>query len=414
MKKILFYGIAFTMSVLIMTSCEDDLGGGIITNDPEIALDLTNTELNPIPGQVFSVTVQTAKGDDPLQAFTVQADGNTIDNSRITINGVSAAANPILVVSPDTDGFTWTVDIVSHSDPEVVSYSFIISDTGGKSATTSVDISTIPEVITPATLTLGGNLMYMGSPGNKVTIPVSTLAGTYLLKAIAVLDEDANPLDVADIYYGDTQTNFTSNPMDIEGDDRFGFDVDIYITAHNGGLKNYTIALEDESGDIQFVDFTINAGLSVNFLQGILFNAAGPAGTGGLDLDDGISVGSNDPTAEIKDEGIDLDEPMDLNWIRRISGVNGSEVKQLVPNMNGLPESFTFEDVFTPDQIAAVWDNATDFLDSNDAGERISFRVGIGDLFIVENSGKYYMIKVVEINETTDSNGDNYVIDIKH
>ncbi|MBT8189290.1 MAG: hypothetical protein KJO29_02585, partial [Bacteroidia bacterium] len=205
-----------------------------------------------------------------------------------------------------------------------------------------------------------------------------------------------------------------SNPMSIEGDDKFGFEVDIYITAHNGGLKNYTLAIEDEGGDIQFVEFTIDAGMTASFLQGVLFNSAGPVGQGGLDLDNGMSVGSNDASAEIKDEGIDLDEPMDKNWIRKVTGANGSEIRQLIANTNGLPETFKFEEVFTPDQIAAVWENGNEFTDTNNVGEKISFRVELDDVFIVESNGIYYLINVVEINETTDSNSDNYVVDIKY
>lgn len=260
MNKVLHYGIAFVLSVIVMMSCGEDSDGDITINDPEIELDISNTDLSPIPGQVFSVIVQTTKGDNPLQSFSVQANGNILDNSRMTINGISTEENPVMVVSQDTGGFTWKVDIVSHSNPEIVTYTFTISDTGGSSASSSVEINTIPDVITPAIISLGGNLMYTGAPGDKIKIPVSVLAGTYQLKTIAVLDEDANPVDVSIIYYGDLQTNFTSNPMNIEGDDKYGFDIDLYVTAHNSGLKKYSITVEDEGGDIQFVEFTIEAG----------------------------------------------------------------------------------------------------------------------------------------------------------
>ena len=35
----------------------------------------------------------------------------------------------------------------------------------------------------------------------------------------------------------------------------------------------------------------------------------------------------HDMEAEIKDEGIDIDLPVDQNWIRKISGVNGSIIR---------------------------------------------------------------------------------------
>lgn len=415
MKKLLLYSLLSIVAVFTMSSCEEDLGGGgIITNDPEISLDISNTNLNPIPGQVISITVQAAPGDDDLQALTIQADGVNLANSRISIDGSPAVANPILVVSPDTDGFTWNIDIVAQSDPVVVTYTFTIRDLGGNTVSSSVDISTVPDVVSPTTISLYGNLMYMGTPGAKVKIPVSVIAGTYALKAIAVLDQDANPVDVSKLFYGDLSTNFTSNPMDIAADDNLGFDVDIYITAHNGGIRTYTIAIEDVNGDVQFQDFTIDAGTTVTSIMGVLFNASGPQGQGGLDLDTGESVGSNDATAEIKDEGIDLDEPMDKNWIRKISGANGAQLRHLIPNQNGLPESFTFEDINVADQIEAVWENGQDFVDTNTVGDPISLKVELDDIYIVLKDGKYYLLKVVEINETLDSNADNYVVDIKY
>lgn len=414
MKRILNYAIVTMAVIMTFSSCEEDLGGGTFVNDPEIFLNLSNTNLNPIPGQIINIQVQSTPGDFDLLGLTIQANGQNLDVNRIRINGNPASANPILIVSPDTNGFTWDVEITVQSNPELVTYSFIIQDSDGNSSSSNVEISTIPDVVTPAIISLGGDLMYMGAPGVKVKVPVSILAGTYPLKAIAVLDQDANPVDVSQIFYGDLLTPFTTNPMDIMEDDKLGFDIDIYINAHNGGLRTYTIAIEDENGDVQFQDFTIDAGATVSLLQGVLFNAGGPMGTGGLDLDLGESVGSSDADAEIKDEGIDIDEPMDKNWIRRISGANGSTVKHLIPNQNGLAESFNFDDIQTQEQLAAIWNNGLDFVDTNNVGEVISFRVELDDLFIVEANSKYYILKIVEINETPDNNQDNYVVDIKH
>jgi len=89
-------------------------------------------------------------------------------------------------------------------------------------------------------------------------------------------------------------------------------------------------------------------------------------------------------------------------------------MKELKPNQNGLLETFTFGDVTSTEQIESLWSNGIDFVDVGSAGELRSEVVEVGTTYIVQRQGKFYLIDVVEVNETPDNNNDNYVVDIKY
>jgi hypothetical protein len=165
----------------------------------------------------------------------------------------------------------------------------------------------------------------------------------------------------------------------------------------------YTFEVTDASGNTATVDVTINTGTAAAEITGVLLNQAGPAGTGGLDLDAGNSTGSADASAEIRDQGIDLAEPNATNWIQKISGVNGAEIRYA----GNLPDGSNYEDITTQEEIEGAFTNS----DALSGG--ISSVVAVGDEFVVESAGKYYFLLVTEVNITTNNNSDNYVFSIK-
>ena len=103
----------------------------------------------------------------------------------------------------------------------------------------------------------------------------------------------------------------------------------------------------------------------------------------------------------------------DRNWIKRISGVNGTTVRFLSPGNNGLSENFTFSSVTVKEQIAEIFANGIDFAETNSAGESVSWIVEVGDMFVAQNGNTFYLVVVKEVNETPDNNDDNYVVDIQ-
>ena len=425
MKTILKFSLLSILAIIGFTSCEDDpigggsTGGGNTDTDPSVLLlteaGFVDFEATIMPGETFSVKMQADMGSSPLNAIRITEDGSTVDLSRITVDGVAASANPILLFNADKNDFTKEIDVVSQSGEGTSNYTFSVEDEAMNTAASSVSIKT-ERVLTPPTIIIEGSGMPMVSPGTNLKLPITVSDVTTPLLTIGVLQDGVYIENEARLSLGDSNgtLTFMTNPQALQESDVNGFMKDLFIVVHaDADIKTYTIEITDEAGGVYTRELTIETGSSLTVLDGVLFNAAGPAGTGGLDLDEGIDTGSDDMRAEIKDEGID-GGPVESNWIRRISGANGAEVRHLFPNQNGLPEDFTFESVSTTQELASIWDNGLGFVDTNADGDEISLRVEQGDMFMVLREGKYYMIRVATINETINNNDDNYMIDIRH
>jgi hypothetical protein len=132
--------------------------------------------------------------------------------------------------------------------------------------------------------------------------------------------------------------------------------------------------------------------------MGVLLNQAGPAGTGGLDLDEGIGTGSSDDRAEIRDLGIDVGLPASDNWLQQIAPANDA----IIATVN---QELMFDEVITSAAIV-------DAFDANNAVTETA-RLEGGEVFAVKRGEDYYLIRIAEINVVTTDNSDNYVLDIK-
>lgn len=248
---------------------------------------------------------------------------------------------------------------------------------------------------------------------------------TFSVKVTASADE--SPLNVFTVYEDGVKistdrlsvngTPVASNPILLFDLEKNSFTWEVDVVAHDdASLRVYEFEVSAESGKSasRTVDITTTVGTPVDELAGVLLNAAGPAGTGGLDIDNGVGTGSLDAAAEIKDEGIDLGQPNATNWRQQISGSNGSVIKYLKPGENGLSESFSYDDVQYKEEIAELFtDNGVDFTLTNDNSELKSNVVNEGDLFVVERDGNYFLLSVLSIEVTADNNADNYAFDIK-
>lgn len=366
------------------------------------------------PLSTFKVKLSANSGTSNLKSVSIKEDGTLIGFERITVSGVGANANPILLFSPDTEGFTWEVEIEAHADESIKDYTFEIADELGQTTESIITIATMEEMPTPPSLEFLGATSITTTPNSLVSIPLNVLAGNKSLSHVAVAEGADFIEDLSRLYFGDAQTNFTANPHPLTDEDKGGFEKNILIRASTEpGTKSYRVFVVDGVSDGAYVDFTITTGTSIDLIEGILFNAAGVAGTGGLDLDDGISLGSRDAQVEIKDEGIDLEQTLPNNWRQRISGVNGSEIKYVIGGSNGVPEGFSFENVTLKEELPGLFANGQRFDLLNGDDESISYRLSEGDILIVRNEDKHYLLKIREINIVTDGNADHYVIDVK-
>ena len=445
MKNILKLSFLSLVTLFMITSCEVDPvdpgtgggGGGTTEEGPEIiygtGTGLLSSDTALEPGTRFTVQIQTAQGTSPLNSLEVLENDVRLPDfeNRLEILGSPAPSAAVLVPADDKDGFTWDITIKAQEERNKTIYKFLLKDEAGNEAFRDIEINTEGgnTGATEPTVVLNGNNNVITDTEALVGFPIEAFPGNMDLSTIAVyqLDVDGNLMEIAfDRCYlgeisGDDQ--FTSNPEFLAAEDQSGFAKTLYIRSQSAqSIENYVISVADASGStdgIAFFEVTINtfpdgiSGNPVNTLTGVLFNRAGPAGTGGLDLDSGASTGSSDTSAELVDNGIDIGASAAQNWLQRISGTNGTILKQLIPNSNGLLEDFTFDSVTTDAGIRDIWGNATDLMGTNDDLEPWTEEVQAGDMFIALREGKYYMMNVTEVFISPTDNDDFYRMDIK-
>lgn len=218
-----------------------------------------------------------------------------------------------------------------------------------------------------------------------------------------------------------------NNPFLITGTDADGATYTLDIASSGtevvGDITTYVFKVTDTNNNTDQADIVITTvaqpGTPItSTLTGVLFNQAGPAGTGGLDLDAGTGTGSGDAAAELRDLGINCALPDASNWRKQIGTVNGADMKKV--NVAQL-ENFTFAGVDKKETIQLAFTTGTALADgtsstcagTNTAVTDVSDAVVVGDMFVVFANSKYYLVRIDAVNNTTNSNGDNYEMSIK-
>ena len=422
MKKLsIFHVLGLAFLAMTFNACIEDPGtdpGSIFSTTPELSIvdeaGFIAFDETVSPDTDFNVKITATRGDSPLNAFYLQEDGIEVPSERFLVDNALSGANPKLIVGADKEGLTWELTIRAH-DTGTRNYRFIVEDEAGETSSQSLNIST--DAGTPPLVEITTSGMIDADPGDILQLPITVGQGTFPLASITVLENGVPMADFADrLYYDDLTNPFTSNPYPIPSGDVNGFQRTIYIrTVDTPGTNSYTVQLADDAGAVTESSFEVITGISgtpTTLLQGVLFNAAGPTGTGGLDLDNGVGTGSSDILSEIKDQGIDQSQTNDLNWIKKISAINGTRMVFLSPGNGGLEGTFTFESIEVKEQIAEVFDFGVE-LNTDSDGLPESFIMEVGDIYGAERDGTFYIFVVREINETPDNNGDNYVFDIQ-
>ncbi|MBI5917552.1 MAG: hypothetical protein HY842_19460 [Bacteroidetes bacterium] len=264
----------------------------------------------------------------------------------------------------------------------------------------------------------------VGGTGTEVTVTVEATKGTADLESLLISDASGK-LDVADITVnGSTPAGnaiLLVSPADVET-----WVITIKVTA-DPGTATYTVKVQDKGGLSDETSFDLKVETPVAEITGAtiqLWNAAGPVGTGGIDLDNGASTGTKLSTggddsylqAELRDMGIDSLAGSGDNWRRRLGGINGTEVRYVgnigssadfgaVASKEGIVDIFDAADALT--ETLPTWGSFT-----------VSSVVVEGDVFAVYKSSTetYYLVLVEDITETTalGDNTDNYLVSIKY
>jgi len=416
MKNLKLLALLFVSAAIMFTSCEPepvDPGTGN-ADGPSVSLSseigFISEDATLAPGEVFTVKLLANPGTSDLKLFSLSADGIYLSTDAFSIDNQNPGANPNKLILGDdaTLGLVWEIAIVAQDIVDFQSYEFTVEDVNGNSNSTSIVITT--ESQDPPTVTAGGsdNVTLPASSLYSITLSASPTSGS--LASIAIY-ENGNLIDASRAEFAGN--DFDDNPYAFPEAYKPGFvDEMVFIRVQDAGASLYEIVITDEFGNSSTITKTVSietqTGTPVTFITGALLNAAGPAGTGGLDLDGGIGTGSSDVSAEIKDEGIDAGLPNSQNWKQQISGANGSVVRYLIPGQNGLAEGFTFQSIDTKEVVSAIHGNGVDFVGS------ASNIVQTGDMFTVENNGSTYALLVTDVFVNTVDNTDQYTFSIKY
>ena len=421
LKRVLGLGF-FGLLTIMISSCGEDfnIGGGTDIPDPTIlspTITFSNSSTYAQSGDVieageeFKIQVTAAQGTGQLTSVTFTENGTNINLDRLKVNGNGVAANPLLLFNSDKTGFTWEVTIIGNSAAGQYIYEVIVADDNAKK-TTQILTLTI-ESIPPMIENMGSNEISV-APNSLVSIKVKASKGSSALKYIAVSEGPDLISDLSRLYLGSLSSPFTANPMLLPVDWQEGFSNELLIRASAmAGSNTYRVFVIDENEEGHFFDIVISTGTSVGLVQGILFNAAGPAGTGGLNLDQAMGTGSADAKAEIRDEGIDINRPVSENWNRQISAINGAQAKFVRAGASGISENYTFENIQYSEEIIGLFNAGMNFIDTNSKGDLVSSIIVEGDSFAIKKGDTYYLIIIRSIVETLEDNGDHYIIDIK-
>lgn len=222
----------------------------------------------------------------------------------------------------------------------------------------------------------------------------------------------------------------SNNPLLITGADKDGVTYTIDITPSGteqvGDITTYTFTVTADDGETASTDIVITTaavpGTDLEMsLSGVLFNQAGPSGTGGLDLDTGNGTGSADASAEIRDLGLDCTmNPGTFNWLRQIGTVNGADMVRVDQT---LIENFDFDaidkkepivDAYTTAGIELADGTSTNCANGSTTTVANTSDVAEGDVFVVFANSTYYMIRVDAVNENNTNNNDSYELSIKY
>ncbi|RMG73965.1 MAG: hypothetical protein D6722_03015 [Bacteroidetes bacterium] len=246
---------------------------------------------------------------------------------------------------------------------------------------------------------------------SSFVVRVKADAGDGAITRIEVQENGALLSDLDRIFFDGDPAG--GNPSPIPAADSAGFTWDITIVASStpDETNTYTIRIVDSNGksddvsvEITTVDPTTPVEIKTAYL---LLNAGGPAGTGGLDLHSGDGTGSFTDSTDLRDMGIDINQPLASNWIQKISTDGLTTGAVLKVPAAGLD----YDAVTTQEQVIAAYEAGTTVVGASD-------KVEIGDLFLVysEDPGSefsYFLLKVVDINITTNNNQDYYEFEVK-
>ncbi len=238
------------------------------------------------------------------------------------------------------------------------------------------------------------------SPGDTLMVSIQAFAGTGEMSSLTFFENGERLPNFAErLFINGSSVPSNLIPLDSNSSQEFEAEI-MLLAAEAAGNYDVEIVVADADNNSATVSFSYFV-TDVTTLEGVLLNAGGPAGTGGLDLDTGEGTGSSNANAEIRDQGIDVTEEPD--WIQRIAPITANGVE-----LATLSSEFDFDAVATQAQVEEAFDESSTIAESD--------VVQVGDMFAVRTADdKHFILLVTDVNLTVDTgdNTDSYTFTIK-
>ncbi len=397
MKPLFSFSIVIICFTLFLSACGDE---PIVQMDPSLTTTTAaNDTLKAVANQFASINISGIKGSAELNGIEVFENDVKVSFDRIRFKGTAVAANPILLLTNDRQGFTAEVRLRTLYADIVTKITITLIDNDGNRVSVSRMIKATKQG--PVIGYSAVNPVNAVAPGTDYGFRFSVTTGSAPLSTISVKENGVIITDVSRLKFDGIP--FFSNPEFLPSNKIDGFvsNVVSVVLPATIGKWQYTFTFTDTLGGFTEYDVVAYVGTKLDFVAtGVLLNAAGPQGTGGLDLDMGISTGSDDAEAEIKDEGIDAALPLANNWKQKISAAGSAELRRVI-------QVIDISDIYVKEQILNYWN-----LGSPVSGPTPN-KVLVNDIFVVKKEDRYYFLQIDKVTVTPTDNTDKFEVSIK-
>jgi hypothetical protein len=397
MKPLFSFSIVIICFTLFLSACGDE---PIVQMDPNLTTTTAaNDTLKAVANQFASINISGIKGSAELNGIEVFENDVKVSFDRIRFKGTAVAANPILLLTNDRQGFTAEVRLRTLYADIVTKITITLIDNDGNRVSVSRMIKATKQG--PVIGYSAVNPVNAVAPGTDYGFRFSVTTGSAPLSTISVKENGVIITDVSRLKFDGIP--FFSNPEFLPSNKIDGFvsNVVSVVLPATIGKWQYTFTFTDTLGGFTEYDVVAYVGTKLDFVAtGVLLNAAGPQGTGGLDLDMGISTGSDDAEAEIKDEGIDAALPLASNWKQKISAAGSAELRRVI-------QVIDISDIYVKEQILNYWN-----LGSPVSGPTPN-KVLVNDIFVVKKEDRYYFLQIDKVTVTPTDNTDKFEVSIK-
>ena len=259
------------------------------------------------------------------------------------------------------------------------------------------------------TLTDGeGNVGSTFSPNEEISFTFDVERGSSDMNSLEV-KENGNTIaeNSGRIKFNDTIPSANPTLLFAGQEDDFSVKVTILTNTTPGTYDIDVIVTDSNSPNPRSTTYTVEYSVAepnLEEIEGVLFNAAGPQNTGGLNLNTGESTNSTEvPDSHIKDLGI-TSGPVDTNWRQKIAPISENGVSLRI-----LSSEVDYNNVQYANQLEDLYNGGTEVGSEGTANKNV-----VGDTFVAKKGDDYWIFVIRNVTITPGmDNSDNYELDIK-